>query len=177
MSTDYLWWICLRHILLNASYMTNCCFYRFLSICQLGGHSTFFGLLNTFVHIVMYSYYLFSALGEKYQKFLWWKKYLTALQMVRTFRLLCFRCDELSLYNIFQSRSLSITHSLIHVIECAVLISDIFFLYPLDPLYSNRFNLFWSWSTHSNCYSLTATTQERSSGGLVCIKFWLIAIE
>lgn len=30
----------------------------------------------------MYSYYLFSALGERYQRFLWWKKYLTALQMV-----------------------------------------------------------------------------------------------
>jgi len=48
-----------------------------------GGHSTFFGLLNTFVHIVMYSYYLFSALGQPFQKFLWWKKYLTALQMVQ----------------------------------------------------------------------------------------------
>lgn len=60
------------------------------SLCQIGGHSTFFGLLNTFVHIVMYSYYLFSALGERYQKFLWWKKYLTALQMVCTFRLLFF---------------------------------------------------------------------------------------
>lgn len=38
----------------------------------------------------MYSYYLFSALGEKYQKFLWWKKYLTALQMVCTLRLIFF---------------------------------------------------------------------------------------
>lgn len=47
-----------------------------------GGHSTFFGLLNTFVHIVMYSYYLFSALGQKFHRYLWWKKYLTALQMV-----------------------------------------------------------------------------------------------
>jgi len=48
-----------------------------------GGHSTFFGLLNTFVHIVMYSYYLFSALGQRVHRFLWWKKYLTALQMVQ----------------------------------------------------------------------------------------------
>lgn len=47
-----------------------------------GGHSTFFGLLNTFVHIVMYSYYLFAAMGPQFQRFLWWKKYLTALQMV-----------------------------------------------------------------------------------------------
>ena len=47
-----------------------------------GGHSTFFGFLNTFVHIVMYSYYLLAALGPQVQKYLWWKKYLTALQMV-----------------------------------------------------------------------------------------------
>ena len=49
-----------------------------------GGHGSFFGLLNTFVHIFMYSYYLLAALGPKYQKFLWWKKYLTVM-----FVLLC----------------------------------------------------------------------------------------
>lgn len=48
-----------------------------------GGHSTFFGLLNTFVHIVMYSYYLLAALGPQMQRYLWWKKYLTTLQMVQ----------------------------------------------------------------------------------------------
>lgn len=48
----------------------------------LGGHSTFFGLLNTFVHIVMYFYYFLTALGPQVQKYLWWKKYLTTLQMV-----------------------------------------------------------------------------------------------
>jgi hypothetical protein len=47
-----------------------------------GGHSTFFGMLNTFVHIFMYTYYLFAALGPRFQKYLWWKKYLTVLQMV-----------------------------------------------------------------------------------------------
>nr|CAI5833903.1 unnamed protein product [Callosobruchus analis] len=49
-----------------------------------GGHSTFFGFLNTFVHIIMYGYYFLAALGPQYQKYLWWKKYLTALQMVST---------------------------------------------------------------------------------------------
>ncbi|CAO1434978.1 unnamed protein product [Diamesa serratosioi] len=48
-----------------------------------GGHSTFFGLLNTFVHIVMYTYYLFAAMGPQFQRYLWWKKYLTGLQMVQ----------------------------------------------------------------------------------------------
>ncbi|KAJ9601425.1 hypothetical protein L9F63_000449, partial [Diploptera punctata] len=48
-----------------------------------GGHSTFFALLNTFVHIIMYFYYMLSAMGPKYQKYIWWKKYLTTLQMVQ----------------------------------------------------------------------------------------------
>lgn len=48
-----------------------------------GGHSTFFGFLNTAVHIVMYTYYFLAALGPQYQKYLWWKKYLTILQMIQ----------------------------------------------------------------------------------------------
>jgi len=31
----------------------------------------------------MYSYYLLAALGPQIQPYLWWKKYLTALQMVQ----------------------------------------------------------------------------------------------
>ena len=38
--------------------------------------------LNCFVHIVMYSYYFLSGLGPSVQKYLWWKKYVTVLQMV-----------------------------------------------------------------------------------------------
>lgn len=48
-----------------------------------GGHSTFFGLLNTFVHIIMYAYYMLAAIGPQMQKYLWWKKYLTVLQMIQ----------------------------------------------------------------------------------------------
>ncbi|CAG5102334.1 Similar to AAEL008004: Elongation of very long chain fatty acids protein AAEL008004 (Aedes aegypti) [Cotesia congregata] len=65
-----------------------------------GGHSTFFGLLNTFVHIVMYGYYLLAALGPRVKPYLWWKKYLTALQitqfvliMIHAFQLLFIKCD------------------------------------------------------------------------------------
>jgi hypothetical protein len=48
-----------------------------------GGQSTFFGMINTFVHIIMYLYYLLAAFGPRFQKYLWWKKYLTVLQMVQ----------------------------------------------------------------------------------------------
>jgi elongation of very long chain fatty acids protein 7 len=48
-----------------------------------GGHSTFFAFLNTFVHIVMYTYYMIAAIGPEMKRYLWWKKYLTILQMVQ----------------------------------------------------------------------------------------------
>ncbi|KAK0166824.1 hypothetical protein PV327_004307 [Microctonus hyperodae] len=65
-----------------------------------GGHSTFFALLNTFVHIIMYFYYMVAAMGPEYQKYIWWKKYLTTFQMVQfvlimshQFQLLFIECD------------------------------------------------------------------------------------
>ncbi|XP_071527223.1 very long chain fatty acid elongase 7-like [Panulirus ornatus] len=48
-----------------------------------GGHNTFFGFLNCFVHIVMYTYYLLAAMGPSVRPYLWWKKYLTSLQMLQ----------------------------------------------------------------------------------------------
>uniref|UniRef100_A0A8C4EJF8 Elongation of very long chain fatty acids protein n=1 Tax=Dicentrarchus labrax TaxID=13489 RepID=A0A8C4EJF8_DICLA len=48
-----------------------------------GGQSFFIGLLNTFVHTVMYSYYGLAAIGPHMQKYLWWKRYLTSLQLVQ----------------------------------------------------------------------------------------------
>ncbi|CAH0562041.1 unnamed protein product [Brassicogethes aeneus] len=47
------------------------------------GHATFFALINSFVHIIMYAYYMLSAFGPWMQKYLWWKKYITTLQMVQ----------------------------------------------------------------------------------------------
>ncbi|CAL7952348.1 unnamed protein product [Xylocopa violacea] len=65
-----------------------------------GGHSTFFALLNTFVHIIMYFYYMLAAMGPEYQKYIWWKKYLTTFQMVQfvlimvhQFQLFFIECD------------------------------------------------------------------------------------
>lgn len=45
--------------------------------------STFLpAMVNSFIHVLMYSYYALSALGPKIEKYLWWKKYLTILQLV-----------------------------------------------------------------------------------------------
>lgn len=43
----------------------------------------FFPFVNTFVHTIMYSYYLLATFGPKMQPYLWWKKYLTWLQIVQ----------------------------------------------------------------------------------------------
>lgn len=47
-----------------------------------GGHGTFIGVINSFVHIVMYFYYMLAAMGPEFQRYLWWKHWITNLQMV-----------------------------------------------------------------------------------------------
>uniref|UniRef100_A0A8D0HUA3 Elongation of very long chain fatty acids protein n=1 Tax=Sphenodon punctatus TaxID=8508 RepID=A0A8D0HUA3_SPHPU len=46
-----------------------------------GGQAFFIGLLNSFVHIFMYLYYALASLGPLMQQYLWWKRYLTILQL------------------------------------------------------------------------------------------------
>lgn len=41
------------------------------------------GWINSLVHTVMYSYYFLSALGPEMQKYLWWKRYITKMQMIQ----------------------------------------------------------------------------------------------
>ncbi|XP_060657224.1 elongation of very long chain fatty acids protein F-like [Drosophila nasuta] len=53
-----------------------------------GGQYAVMGLLNTFVHMVMYFYYLISAMNPGIKSSLWWKKYITKLQMVQFILLL-----------------------------------------------------------------------------------------
>lgn len=53
----------------------------FLSI--LGGMASFHAMINSSVHVVMYLYYGLSALGPVAQPYLWWKKHMTAIQLVR----------------------------------------------------------------------------------------------
>jgi elongation of very long chain fatty acids protein 1 len=44
---------------------------------------SFHAMINSSVHVVMYLYYGLSALGPVAQPYLWWKKYMTAIQLVR----------------------------------------------------------------------------------------------
>ncbi|BFY99308.1 hypothetical protein BsWGS_02349 [Bradybaena similaris] len=46
-----------------------------------GGSNVIYPLINSFVHAVMYTYYGLSACGPSMRKYLWWKRYLTTLQI------------------------------------------------------------------------------------------------
>ncbi|XP_050735192.1 elongation of very long chain fatty acids protein 4-like isoform X1 [Eriocheir sinensis] len=48
-----------------------------------GGSSFLAAMMNSFVHVVMYAYYGLSALGPSMQKYLWWKKHITCIQLIQ----------------------------------------------------------------------------------------------
>lgn len=54
-------------------------FFKFSTYTNNG----FIPLINAFVHTVMYSYYALAALGPHMQKYLWWKPWITILQLVQ----------------------------------------------------------------------------------------------
>ncbi|XP_045467213.1 elongation of very long chain fatty acids protein AAEL008004-like [Harmonia axyridis] len=48
-----------------------------------GGNTMYIGVCNTVVHIVMYFYYAITLWNSGTNKTVWWKKYLTQLQLVQ----------------------------------------------------------------------------------------------
>ncbi|XP_034824369.1 very long chain fatty acid elongase 7-like [Maniola hyperantus] len=48
-----------------------------------GGQAAIMGCVNAFVHAVMYFYYYIAGLGDKYKKYLWWKRHVTELQLAQ----------------------------------------------------------------------------------------------
>lgn len=42
-------------------------------------------MINATVHVIMYLYYALAAMGPTVSKYLWWKRYLTIIQLVRIF--------------------------------------------------------------------------------------------
>lgn len=54
-----------------------------VTLTPVGGMGSFHAMVNAAVHVIMYFYYLLSAAGPRFQKFLWWKKYMTAIQLTQ----------------------------------------------------------------------------------------------
>ncbi|KAH8407478.1 hypothetical protein KR222_002034, partial [Zaprionus bogoriensis] len=59
------------------------CFYWITRFYGAGGQLMSMGFLNTFVHTVMYYYYLMAARNSGQKNGLWWKKYITLIQLIQ----------------------------------------------------------------------------------------------
>ncbi|CAN8005039.1 unnamed protein product [Ixodes hexagonus] len=77
--------------------------HHFLVVINGGMYLTFGGdghlimvlCFNTLVHVVMYTYYFLASLGPRIGKYLWWKKYLTGLQIFQIVFLTLHSCIPL----------------------------------------------------------------------------------
>lgn len=54
-----------------------------ITLTPAGGMGCFHAMVNSAVHVIMYTYYGLSAAGPRFQKYLWWKKYMTAIQLIQ----------------------------------------------------------------------------------------------
>ncbi|XP_052738342.1 elongation of very long chain fatty acids protein 7-like [Bicyclus anynana] len=68
------------HVFHHALMVTWAWFYRFYHPTD---HFVVVGLINSFVHVLMYAYYGISSLGPDYAKYVWWKKHLTKVQLIQ----------------------------------------------------------------------------------------------
>ncbi|XP_050342667.1 elongation of very long chain fatty acids protein 7-like [Nymphalis io] len=81
-----------------------------------GGEGAILALLNSIVHVVMYTYYLLSGLGPRFQKYLWWKKYVTKMQLIQFILMLSYcawtynspRCQYATGFTYFISANVTI---------------------------------------------------------------------
>ncbi|KAK0068480.1 elongation of very long chain fatty acids protein 4 [Biomphalaria pfeifferi] len=54
-----------------------------------GGEAYFSPTINSMIHVLMYLYYMLSAMGPSMQPYLFWKKYMTRLQLAQFWLVLC----------------------------------------------------------------------------------------
>lgn len=54
-----------------------------VTLTPAGGMGSFHAMVNATVHVIMYTYYALSAAGPRFHKYLWWKKYMTAIQLTQ----------------------------------------------------------------------------------------------
>lgn len=55
----------------------------YIQIMGSGGHAAITGIMNSIVHVIMYGYYFVSASSPNVKNSLWWKKYITQIQIVQ----------------------------------------------------------------------------------------------
>ncbi|KAH8367418.1 elongation of very long chain fatty acids protein F-like [Drosophila serrata] len=79
--------------------------YVYITFSGYGGFLFPVCLLNVAVHIIMYTYYYLSSVSAKVQASLWWKKYLTIVQLVQFFLAILYLINTLRQPNCDASRT------------------------------------------------------------------------
>ncbi|KAH8372260.1 hypothetical protein KR093_010844, partial [Drosophila rubida] len=104
-----------------------------LAICYLtmrlygtGGHFNVVGMLNSFVHTVMYFYYFLSAARPGVKASIWWKKYITIIQIVQFILVLLH-----SSYVLIFSRGCTFPRSLLML----MVVQSLVFIYMFGKFY------------------------------------------
>jgi len=59
------------------------CVWLAVSYAPTAGVNGIFPIFNSAVHVLMYTYYALSAFGPSVQKYLWWKRYITQVQLAQ----------------------------------------------------------------------------------------------
>jgi len=59
------------------------CVWLATNYAPTAGVNGIFPIFNSAVHVLMYTYYALSAFGPSVQKYLWWKRYITQVQLVQ----------------------------------------------------------------------------------------------
>ncbi|EDW02596.1 elongation of very long chain fatty acids protein F [Drosophila grimshawi] len=63
--------------------MVSAVCYLIMRFYGTGGHLNIVGMVNSLVHTVMYFYYFLSAFLPGFKAKIWWKKYITIIQLVQ----------------------------------------------------------------------------------------------
>lgn len=102
----------------------------------------------------MYFYYLVAALGPQYQKYLWWKKYMTTIQLVQ-FVLIMFYMVTVSMKGCNMPRTLTFFF----------MANTLIFLYLFGSFYVKTYN---RKQTHTGKGQIAASAALRAAGGFGC---------
>ncbi|XP_023935603.1 elongation of very long chain fatty acids protein 7 isoform X2 [Bicyclus anynana] len=91
-------------------------------------NTIFLGTLNSFVHVIMYTYYGLSAFPEL-EKYLWWKRYITKMQLTQFVVILLHAMANLRYSGCPPSNTLLIT----------IVANVIIFIYLFGKFYINAY--------------------------------------
>lgn len=121
------------------------------------GSSIYVVFCNSFVHTVMYTYYMIAAMGPEYRKYLWWKRYATILQLVRYsfYRFLKF------ILMVFLFSSNWVLTWYLHILTwCGSVITIQYLFMGLLLIYNSNGSCLWI-STWRNMFSRPTRTKDK----------------